>query len=246
MVTSMSIARRLMKRVLTSVGLRGSANGQHRQLDKLEARDAYRLWAPTYVAETAASFLDEELASEMLHGLPRAQLLDAGCGVGRRIAHVPGAIGMDASPEMLASGGLWNVVVGDIRAMPFASSQFEMVWCRLVLGHIADPFRAYQELIRVSRPGGYVFVTDFHPDAAAAGHRRTFTDQQGTVHEIEHYPNHDHLQLAEAVGFLVISNREGVVGPSIRSFYSNGIGVRAYKRDLGLKLITAILLRRTV
>jgi malonyl-CoA O-methyltransferase len=242
----MSIARELIKRALTGTGLGGSANGRHKQLDTLGAPEAYRLWAPTYAAETAASYLDEALASEMLHGLPRTRLLDAGCGVGRRIAHVPGAIGMDASPEMLAAGGLRNVVVGDVRAMPFASCQFEMVWCRLVLGHIPDPLRAYQELSRVCMPGGYVFVTDFHPDAAAAGHRRTFTDSEGAVHEIEHYPNHDHLQLAESVGFSVVSHRDGVVGPSIRSFYSNGIGLSAYKRDLSLKLVTALLFHRAV
>jgi malonyl-CoA O-methyltransferase len=211
---------------------------------KLDAREAYRLWAPTYVAETAASYLDEELAREMLQGLPQTRLLDAGCGVGRRIANIPGATGMDVSPEMLASGGLRNVVVGDVRVMPFASGAFDMVWCRLVLGHVRDPFRAYQEFVRVCMPGGYVFVTDFHPDAAAAGHRRTFTDQRGTVHEIEHYANHNHIQLAEAAGLSVVAHRDGVVGPSIRSFYANGIGLRAYRKDLGLKLITAVLLRR--
>lgn len=47
---------------------------------------------------------------------------------------------------------------------------------------------------------GYVFVTDFHPDAIAAGHRRTFTDTEGGVHEIESYVHGDHTQLAEAGG----------------------------------------------
>jgi SAM-dependent methyltransferase len=136
----------------------------------LSARQAYSLWAPTYGSETATSFLDEELAQEMLCGLPQTRLLDAGCGIGRRIADLAGTVGIDASPEMLVAGGACNVVKGDVRAMPFASDRFDMVWCRLVLGHLPDPSRAYQEFARVCRPGGYVFVTDFHPDAAAAGH----------------------------------------------------------------------------
>jgi malonyl-CoA O-methyltransferase len=240
----MRIVRSLMKRARAGTGLSQSGSGRHTLISKLNTREAYRLWAPTYVAETAASFLDEELAREMLQGLPQTRLLDAGCGVGRRIAHIPGATGMDASPEMLSSGGLRNVVVGDVRAMPFTSGLFDMVWCRLVLGHVPDPLRAYQELVRVCTPGGYAFVTDFHPDAAAAGHRRTFTDQRGTVHEIEHYANHNHIQLAESAGFSVVAHRDGVVGPSIRGFYASGIGLRAYRKDLGLKLITAVLLRR--
>ncbi len=211
----------------------------------LDAREGYRLWAPTYATETATSFLDDELASGMLRGLPRTQLLDAGCGVGRRIQNIPSAIGMDLSPEMLAAGGAQNVVMGDVRAMPFDASRFDMIWCRLVLGHIPDAFPAYLEIARVCLPGGYVFVTDFHPDAVAAGHRRTFNAQAGTVHEIEHYVHSDHIQLAARAGLTLVTSGEGVVGPSIRNFYLSGIGQKAYKRDIGLKLVSAFLFRRS-
>jgi malonyl-CoA O-methyltransferase len=100
---------------------------------ELDVREAYRLWAPTYAVETAISFLDEKLAREMLSGLPRTRLLDAGCGIGRRIADIPGSVGIDLSPDMLAAGAASNVVTGDVRAMPFASDCYDMVWCRLVL-----------------------------------------------------------------------------------------------------------------
>ena len=145
---------------------------------------------------------------------------------------------------MLAAGAAHNVTTGDVRAMPFASDRFDMVWCRLVLGHLPDPLRAYREFARVCMPGGHVFVTDFHPDAVAAGHQRTFTDQEGTVHEIEHYVHSNHAQLAEAAGLSLIARRDGVVGPSIREFYVRGIGLKAYKRDVGLKLVAAFLFRR--
>ena len=215
----------------------------NRAASKLDVREAYRLWASTYAAETATSFLDEELAQEMLSGLPRARLLDAGCGIGRRIADIPGAMGMDASSEMLAAGGASNVVTGDVRAIPFASGSFDMVWCRLVLGHLPEILPAYLEFARVCAPGGYVFVTDFHPDAAAAGHQRTFTDQAGTVHEIEHYVHNNHMDIAVKAGLSVIAHRDGAVGASIRDFYVHGIGLKAYKRDIGLKLIAAFLFR---
>jgi malonyl-CoA O-methyltransferase len=235
--------RSLLKRSLAAVGLRRFGNERRAVLSKVDAREAYRLWAPTY-AETATSFLDEELAQEMLRGLLQARLLDAGCGIGRRIADLPGAVGIDASPEMLAAGGASNLVMGDVRAMPFASDSFDMVWCRLVLGYLPDPLRAYQEFARVCMPGGHVFVTDFHPDAVAAGHQRTFTDREGTVHEIEHYVHGNHAHLAEAAGLSLVACRDGVVGPSIRDFYVHGIGLKAFKRDAGLKLVAAFLFRR--
>jgi len=214
------------------------------KLEELKVRDAYRLWAPTYADETATSALDEELAHEMLQGLPRRRLLDAGCGIGRRIRDIPGAIGIDLSPEMLSVGQARNVVAGDVREMPFASDQFDLVWCRLVLGHLADPSRAYRELCRVCAPGGYVFVTDFHPDAVVAGHRRTMTGNDGKVYNIEHYLHRNHFELAEQVGLVMVERRSGLVGPSIRRFYEQGIGLRAYRRDLGLKLVEAILFRK--
>jgi malonyl-CoA O-methyltransferase len=213
-------------------------------VDELGVRDAYRLWAPSYAAETVASFLDDELAREMLRGLPQEQLLDAGCGIGRRIANVPGAMGMDLSPEMLAAGAANNVVTGDVRAIPFSADRFDMVWSRLVLGHLPDPLAAYLEFARVCMPGGYVFITDFHPDAVAAGHRRTFTDQTGIVHDVEHYVHANHIDLARQAGLSLISHCDGVVGPSIRDFYVRGVGLNAYRRDIGLKLVAAFLFRR--
>jgi malonyl-CoA O-methyltransferase len=233
-----------MKHTVAGTGLWPFAIRRRAAVTELGVREAYRLWAPTYAQETAISFLDEELAQEMLRGLPRTQLLDAGCGVGRRIADIPGAVGIDLSPELLATGGASNVMTGDVRSIPFVSSRFDLVWCRLVLGHLPDVLPAYLELARVCMPGGYVFVTDFHPDAAAAGHRRSFTDQAGTVYDVEHYVHNNHVSLAEKAGLSLVAQCDGVVGPSIRDFYVRGIGVKAYKRDAGLKLIAAYLFRK--
>jgi malonyl-CoA O-methyltransferase len=236
----------LIKGKLTGRGLLSFARRRRVAIiRKLNAREGYRMWAPNYAAETATSFLDDELAHEMIGSLPHTQLLDAGCGVGRRIQNIPDAIGMDLSPEMLAAGGARNVVPGDVRAMPFAPDRFDMIWCRLVLGHLPDALPAYRELARVCMPGGYVFVTDFHPDAVAAGHRRTFNVRKETVYEIEHYVHTDHVRLAAQAGLALVASREGVVGPSIREFYLRGIGLKAYEKDVGLKLVSAYLFRRS-
>lgn len=211
---------------------------------QLDVCQAYRLWALTYAEETLPRYLDEELARTMLQGLPQKHLLDAGCGTGARIREVSGAVGIDISSEMLAVGSLHDVVVGDIREMPFASGQFDMVWCRLVLGYLRDPAPAYREFFRVCMPGGYVFVTEFHPDAILAGHRRTFNDQAGVVHEVESYEHTNHAELALQAGLVLVATRDGAVGSSVRDFYVHGIGRRAYIRDFGLNLVRAHLFRR--
>ncbi|HWE83945.1 MAG TPA: class I SAM-dependent methyltransferase [Terracidiphilus sp.] len=212
--------------------------------DPLDVRQAYSLWSSTFAQETLTRHLEDELARRMLQGLPHAHLLDAGCGVGDRIRNLPGAVGIDQSPEMVAAGGLLDAVVGDIREMPFASGEFDMVWCRLVLGHLCDPVPAVRELGRVCMPGGYVFVTDMHPDAILAGHRRTFTDQAGVVHEVEHYVHTNYTELALRAGLKLAATRDAAIGSSARDFYIRGIGRRAYIRDFGLKLVSAYLFRR--
>lgn len=235
------LARRSVGRIL-----RRFLHPQHILTAQLDVRQAYNLWAPTYVEETLPRHIDDELACAMLQGLPQAHLLDAGCGTGGRISNIPGATGIDLSPAMLSAGGLHTVVAGDIREMPFASGQFDMVWCRLVLGYLRDPLPAYREFYRVCMPGGYVFVTDFHLDATRAGHRRTFNDHNGIVHEIESYEHTNHAEAAMKAGLELIATRDGAVGPSVREFYIRGIGRKAYIRDFGLNLVEAYLFRRPV
>jgi malonyl-CoA O-methyltransferase len=216
---------------------------------RLSAREAYRRWAPTYAIETAISLLDEELAAALSPPLDDTRLLDAGCGIGRRLPRDRAAlaVGVDASAEMLATGGIAGIAAADIRALPFIDASFDVVWCRLVLGHIADPEPAYLELARVCRLDGHLLVTDFHAEAVAAGHQRTFRDQAGSMYEIENYA-HDvarHLAAAGAAGLALVETRDAVVGPQIKAFYSRAGRLNMYERDMGLKLVAAYLFRRS-
>jgi malonyl-CoA O-methyltransferase len=187
----------------------------------LDVRQAYRLWAPTYAKETLPHYLDGELAQAMFRGLPQTHLLDAGCGAGTRIRNNSGAVGIDLSPDVLAAGGLQTFVAG-----------------------LRNHYPTYREFCRVCKPGGYVFVTDFHLDAILAGHRRTFNDQAGVVHEIENYERTNDTELALQAGRELVVTRDAAVGPSVRDFYVHGIGRRAYLRDFGLNLVRAYLFRR--
>ena len=212
----------------------------------LDAREAYRLWAPTYAAETAISVLDEELARALLPPLEGKRLLDAGCGTGRRIAGIERAVGVDASIDMLNAGSACAVAAADVTALPFPCAGFDMVWCRLVLGHLSNPEPAYREFARVLRPGGHLFVTDFHADAVAAGHKRSFRDASGALHEVEHHV-HDaaaHIALAERAGFTFLARQDGTIAPSVKPFYARAGRLDAYERDKGLAVVAAFLFCR--
>jgi malonyl-CoA O-methyltransferase len=215
----------------------------------LTAREGYRLWAPQYEAETAVSYLEDRLVAALTVPIAGRVLLDAGCGVGRRLRRTPArlAIGVDAVPEMLQSSDrAAPLAAADLRALPFATASFDIVWCRLVIGHIQELDATYAELARVCRAGGTIVITDFHPDAVAAGHRRTFRDADGATHEIEHYVHDQESHTTSAVRARLrrTVRHDGIVGPLIRPFYAAADRLGAYEAQRGLKLVLVLAYRR--
>jgi malonyl-CoA O-methyltransferase len=213
----------------------------------LSPREAYRLWAPRYEAETAVSFLEDRVVRALRVPVVGRRLVDVGCGTGRRLrrAGAAFAIGIDLTPEMLDPHTM-SLAAADVRALPLATASFDVVWCRLVLGHVRELAAAYTELARICRPGGRVIVTDFHPDAVAAGHRRTFRDDRGTVYEIDHVVHSRETQEAVAAsrGLGLVTMREGVVGAPVKSFYTRAGRLAAYRQQRGLKLVLALTFQR--
>lgn len=93
-------------------------------------------------------------------------VLEVGSGLGllaRDVAaRVPGGrvVGLEHSPEQLATARRSATAVnlefaqGDAHALPFADGTFDLVFCRYVLEHLADPVRALREMHRVLKPAG--------------------------------------------------------------------------------------------
>jgi malonyl-CoA O-methyltransferase len=199
----------------------------------LDPRQAYRLWAPNYHGDNALCMLENQLVSDLT---PSPQ--------GRRLAF---SFGVDASSEMLEAGGLTNVATADVRALPFPADLFDLVWCRLMLGYLPDLGAGYAELGRVCCAGGQVMVTDFHADATRAGHRQTFRDSDGALHEITHY-TYDakaHLEAAAAAGLSLLFHHDGIVGPAIRSLYQQADRLDMYERDRGLAVVALFLFEKS-
>jgi malonyl-CoA O-methyltransferase len=219
----------------------------------LAPREAYRLWAPVYGAENAVTDLEQGLVATMGPSPAGLRLLDAGCGTGRRLVATGAAraTGVDLSPEMLAEGrrnpalaGI-ELIEGDLRALPLPDRSFDLVWCRLMIGHLAELDRAYAELARVAAPGATVIVTDFHPAAHAAGHRRRFR-LADEVLEVTHHPHSiaRQLEAARREGLALRARCEAAIGPQVRAYYESAGRLALYHQHRGLPVVLALAFTR--
>jgi ubiquinone/menaquinone biosynthesis C-methylase UbiE len=189
----------------------------------LSARHGYALWAETWdVSGSPVVGLEERYLAPWLVGLRPRRAIDIGCGTGRWTTRL-GAIGVDPSIEMLAvarrkPGMAGRLVAGDAASIPIASGAADLVLCTLTLGHVADWARAMRELARVVAPGGTLILTDFHPDAAAHGWRRTFRHEEH-VYELENYP-YTVAELQNATDGLTLQERiDARFGPAERELF---------------------------
>ena len=220
----------------------------------LAVRDAYGLWAPTYHHETALSALENRAVEALTPPLSGRALLDAGCGTGRRLPSPSPdgpslVVGLDVVLDMLVRGrdsmadGA-QLVAADLAALPLSAGVFDVIWCRLALGHLSTLAGAYREVKRVARPGACVVVTDLHPEAARASSSRTFRDASGTLHTVEHHLHDvaDHEREARRAGLWIDARMDLCVGPEIRSFYEEAGAVRRYEEQRGLPVVLALRL----
>ncbi len=96
---------------------------------------------------------------------PGARILDAGCGSGRvleELARFGQVAGVDASPLAVTAAhrrGHVDVSLARVEELPFGDDSFHLVTCLDVIEHTRDDTRALAELLRVTRPGGYLLVT---------------------------------------------------------------------------------------
>ena len=113
---------------------------------------------------------------------------EVGCGNGKNLLSRQGELvysGVDISAEMVRickDRGL-AVVEGDIRQVPFSDAMFDHTMSVAVIHHLSDRsdrISAIRELVRITKPGGTVFITVWAFNQPA-GTKRQFTKQDELV-----------------------------------------------------------------
>lgn len=118
-----------------------------------------RFYGPSAVGELERRFVE---AIERLVG-PGDRLLDAGCGSGRLFTYnlrgrASLVVGVDTSPDVAHNPNIDAPLRASLTVLPFASETFDLIICKHVLEHLADPKAAFRELARVLSPQGRLLL----------------------------------------------------------------------------------------
>jgi ubiquinone/menaquinone biosynthesis C-methylase UbiE len=102
---------------------------------------------------------------------PGHQVLELGCGTGdfveplaRLVGESGHVVGMDKSQVMITEARKRHPSiefhVGDAHELQFANNSFDRCFATTVFQHLGDPTRALLELVRVTKPGGKIAITE--------------------------------------------------------------------------------------
>ncbi len=114
---------------------------------------------------------------EYMHLAPGQVVLDVGCGPGtdtlplcRQVSPTGQVVGVDYDDAMIREADRRAVEAGlheqvrhlcaSVPPIPFPDGAFDAVRCERVFQHIPNPEMVLAEMVRVTRPGGWVVVVD--------------------------------------------------------------------------------------
>jgi SAM-dependent methyltransferase len=190
----------------------------------VDVREGYGEWVRTY-EQTVEDEMDLRLLERVRTvdwSAPRS-VLDLACGTGRvgvwlKQRGYAGAIdGVDLTPEMLEvarSRAVYRTLgVADVSATGLPAETYDLCTQSLADEHLADLGPSYQEVARVTRPGGCFVLVGYHPQFLMAGVPTHFDRAPGESVTIRSYVHllSDHVKAAHAAGWSLLEMDEGLV-----------------------------------
>jgi ubiquinone/menaquinone biosynthesis C-methylase UbiE len=184
----------------------------HRHLSSVYTEKRY---APAY------SVLYQKHWNEVLcqiGGIPAgAKVIDLGCGTGILVPELVAkhyqVIGLDLSFDMLKVSGQnsdeLSRVCGDGCALPFTSSSIDAIFCRGSIHHFSDLQLAFQEIIRVLKPGGYLIFSEPSNDSVLnrLARRLMYRHSEEFHEDDEGFRRAEILEMLAALGLIVDHSR---------------------------------------
>lgn len=102
---------------------------------------------------------------------PSSRLIDVGCGAGfwldefvRRGIREDQLLGIDLAPANVARARErgHRAEVGNVLEIAQPAGAFDLTFCAGVIHHTPDPSRALRELVRITKPGGRIYLAVYN------------------------------------------------------------------------------------
>jgi len=196
--------------------------------------------------------LDEALFSDLIKDVSftNKTIVDIGCGTGRHwkkiYAKQPAKlIGLDVSEGMLKMlkkkhPKAETHKLEANKTIPLPAGSCDVIITTLALAHIKNIEQAFEEWGRILKPGGELFITDYHPDALGKGGNRTFM-HNGKTMAIKNYvhPVVAIKSVFEKLHFSLLKLEEKKIDGTVKHYYDEQNATNIFERFKGTNIIYA-------
>lgn len=185
----------------------------------MKVEEAYNLWAKNYDTDSNKTRDFDKIVTQIsLTDLKDKNVLELGCGTGKNteflVQNAKLVVAMDFSKEMLQIAKekikAENVTfkTQDLtQSWDLSTETFDVVVGNLVLEHIENLKPIFQEVFRVLKPNGILFLCELHPYKQLKGSKARFSEDKvkitAFIHEISEF-----ISVSLEVGFKVSECKE--------------------------------------
>jgi ubiquinone/menaquinone biosynthesis C-methylase UbiE len=221
--------------------------------------EAYDAWSASYDSQPGNLMLDldELLFTDLIKdiNLENKRVADIGCGTGRHWQKLytlkPNlVIGFDVSKGMLHQlnqkfpAAMTQYITDNLLTM--APSGFvDCLVTTLTIAHIKNIDEAIGAWSRITKDGGDLIITDFHPAILAKGGKRSFRYQGKSVAVTNYIHSLKKVKRIFAkYGFSIIKQEEKYVNEEVKHYYESQNALHVYQRYKGMPVIYGLHLKK--
>ena len=187
----------------------------------MTTQQAYNNWASQYdTNNNKTRDLEAKAIRDTLNNILFKNVLEIGCGTGKNtewvVTKANEVTAVDLSESMLAhakekiTSDKIHFIQADI-TLPwtFTSKMYDLVIFSLVLEHIRTLDFIFNEVSKLLKPGGYVYIGELHPFKQYSGSKARFETEEG-IQVIECFDHHisDFIQIPKKYGLQLIDLNE--------------------------------------